>query len=105
MLQAALIFGLEHLSALPNAIRPHRLPPAGCDGSFLVSKLSTVYEDYYSSFMAPDHNKQCATLTLIIEECQDLLYSMYSATMSIVVSCLLFTRLGPDHPGARPAML
>jgi hypothetical protein len=31
--------------------------------------------------------------------CQDLLYSMYSATMSIVVSRLLFTRLGPDHPG------
>jgi hypothetical protein len=22
-----------------------------------------------------------------------------------VVSCLLFTRLGPDHPGAGPAML
>jgi hypothetical protein len=40
-----------------------------------------------------------------ISVCQDLLYSMYSATMSIVVSCLLFTRLGPDHPGARPAML
>jgi hypothetical protein len=43
--------------------------------------------------------------TEVVSPCQDLLYFMYSATMSTVVSCLLFTRLGPDHPGARPAML
>ena len=29
---------------------------------------------------------------------------VYSAAMSIIVSHLLFTPLGPNHPGVRPAM-
>ena len=30
--------------------------------------------------------------------CQDLIHPMYSASLSIVHTCLLFTPLGPDHP-------
>lgn len=30
--------------------------------------------------------------------CQDLSYLMYSASISIVLHCLLFTLPGPDHP-------
>ena len=30
--------------------------------------------------------------------CQDLIHPMYSASLSIVLTCLLFTPLGPDHP-------
>ena len=30
--------------------------------------------------------------------CQDLIYPMYSTSMSIGHHCLLFTPLGPDHP-------
>ena len=30
--------------------------------------------------------------------CQDLIHPMYSASLSIVLTCLLYTPLGPDHP-------
>ena len=30
--------------------------------------------------------------------CQDWMYSMCSASMYIVGSCLIFAPLGPDHP-------
>ena len=31
--------------------------------------------------------------------CQDLIHPMYSTSVSIVLTCLLFTPLGPDHLG------
>ena len=30
--------------------------------------------------------------------CQDLIHPMYSASLSIVPTCLLYAPLGPDHP-------
>src|SRR5258708_30799758 len=41
----------------------------------------------------PTHSLLCLFVV-----CQDLLYSMYSAPISIVVTCLLFTPLGPEPP-------
>ena len=33
-----------------------------------------------------------------VSKCQDSIHPMYSASLSIVLTCSLFTPLGPDHP-------
>jgi hypothetical protein len=93
--------------------RLYRIPQIANTDCIKISKLTivkrqTLFLSIYWGTRLAVRQRNCREnlpLPSCRSEYQDLLYSMYSATMSIVVSCLLFTRLKPDHPGARPAML
>ena len=79
-----LVFRYDRLRSLSCGMAAMHLSGTGPLGFVSLSQLC------YSFLYGASHRR----LTF----CQDSIHPTYSASLSIVLTCLLYTPLGPDHP-------